>query len=146
MGSNNGGSYANNSPYHAEVETILAAAPEGDVAAAKAAYSKVFEDPKLYRTVYGIFGNVCRNCYLSGIGYHKTPRHSVADCKAMGNACAVECRLCHDGSCHWIDNCPNKSCQQQGHGHTNNNNNVVNPEAVLSTALSTASSGQTALC
>lgn len=95
----------------AQIEATLCAATTP--VECRAALQMCQEDPKLYPGTFAIFGKFCRNCYLSGMGFANTPQHSVAECKAMGNPCWVECRNCADGSCHWIDDCPIRKAGQQ---------------------------------
>ena len=46
-------------------------------------------------------GRPCKNCALNGM---KTS-HSLADCKRLGNKCALQCRICNNGK-HWRVDCP----------------------------------------
>lgn len=96
-----------------EVETALMSAGTNP-AEARAAYSLCQENPKLYPGLFAIFGRFCRNCFLGGCGFINTPQHTVAECKALGNPCWVECRNCSNGVCHWIDDCPVRLKVNQG--------------------------------
>ena len=75
---------------------------------AKRRYEILHDDPLLKKGLYEIFATKCRNCYFSGIGYDFVPNHTVLECKLAGASCFMDCRICDDGSMHWVDNCPNK--------------------------------------
>lgn len=66
------------------------------------------------RALYEVFSTKCRNCYLSGCGFDDTPAHCVADCKRMGAKCFIECKICGDGSKHWVNECPQRVPHMKG--------------------------------
>lgn len=91
--------YYNNEIEEEHIQTCFSTFGAADATpeAAKQAYDACHGTPKLYTACFSIFGRFCRNCFLSGVGWTNTPQHTVAECKAQGNPCWVECRNCGDG-------------------------------------------------
>ncbi|CAD7947795.1 unnamed protein product [Amoebophrya sp. A120] len=98
-----------------EVMTKLQAA--GSLDECKKAMLHCQDDERLKYACYAIFGKRCRNCYLMGLSWQNLPSHTVAECKALGNPCMIECRNCPGESPHWLDDCPKKGPGKGTHRH-----------------------------